>query len=123
MLSIDRETLQADAWTRVYVLELDLGNGRVKVEGRTDVRYSRDARGGPELESGASGCHYGEPFMIGDVEAWSAVMEDYYLAVFADEAAMRAGGRELATKWGERLPVGIYRVLMRAVAIGAEGQC
>jgi hypothetical protein len=109
MLSIDRTTLDAGTWVELWVLEFDLEYRHVQVNGRAQVSYTPQGRMGPELESGDTGGCYSEPHMIGDVEVWIA--EEHRLAVFADEASMRAGARNLARNWGEDLPVGIYRVL------------
>jgi hypothetical protein len=109
MLSVDRATLKAGESIRLCVLELDAEHGRVLVDGWEDVLYALSGKRGPELQSGATGCRYAEPEMFGEVEMWGA--GDRGLAIFADEASMRAGGLELVKLAGERMPVGIYRVL------------
>jgi hypothetical protein len=57
------------------------------------------------------GARQSQPQTIGGVQLWNA--DEHYLAIFADEAAMRDGGRQLARAWGDQLPVGIHCVLDR----------
>ncbi len=109
MLTTDISTLKADTASRLYVLEFDMEHGRVQVFGQGDVYYSRSRRGEPFLESGQTGGCYTDPQMVADMQVWSA--EEHFLAVFPDEASMRAGGRQIIRERGDELPTGIYRVL------------
>jgi hypothetical protein len=111
MLTADIGTLAAGAASRLYVLEFDVEYGRVQAFGEGEVYCSCNGRGEPYLESGQTGGCYSQPQTIGGVQLWNA--EEHYLAVFADEAAMRAGGRQLTQAWGDQLPVCIHRVLDR----------
>jgi hypothetical protein len=110
MLTTDISTLQAGVPSRRWLLEFDREYGHVQVFGQGDVCYSRSGRGESFLESRETGGCYTEPQTIADVQLWNA--EEHFLAVFPDEASMRAGGRQLAREWGGRLPAGIHRVLI-----------
>src|SRR5215471_19222942 len=91
MLPVDISTLKTEEVNRVHVLEFDTEHGHVQVFGKGDVYCYPPRRGsGPTLESGATGGCYSEPQMIGDVQLWAA--EEHSLAIFPDEASMRAGG-------------------------------
>ena len=111
MLTVDISSLTPGAPSRLFMLEFDTEYGRVQAFGQGDVCYSRSGRGDPYLESGETGGCYTDPQTIADVELWNA--EEHFLAVFPDEASMRAGGHQLAGAWGDRLPAGIHRVLVQ----------
>jgi len=108
MLTMDATTLANGG--RVWAIEFDTEYGHVQTFGEAEVHYYLPRRGnGATLESGATGGCYSEPQVLGDVEIWNA--EEHYLAVFSDQAAMLAGGAQLAAAWGNDLPIGIYRVI------------
>lgn len=110
MLTVDITTLLAEVPTDVYAIEYDLEYGTLKTFGATDVAYyPTTGRGEATLESGNTGGCYTEPQDISDVQIWTS--EHGVFAVFADEASMRDGGRQLAAHWGDQLPVGIHRRL------------
>lgn len=109
MLTTDTATLKVGAASRLYVLEFDMEHGWVQLFGQGDVYYSHSGRGETFLESGETGGCYTNPQMVADMQVWSA--EEHFLAVFPDEASMRAGGRRIIREWGEELPTGIHRAL------------
>jgi hypothetical protein len=111
MLSVDHAALKEGQANRLYVLELDLGSGRVMVQGEVDIAYEAGGKFAPRLTSGASGGRYRNPHMVGEVALWEEHDSQRYLAIFADEQSMRNGGRELVTASGDVMPVGIYRAL------------
>jgi len=108
MLTMDAATLAGGG--RAWVTEFDTEHGHVQVYGPGEVAYHPARPGGEAvLESAATGGCYTGPQVIGEVQIWNA--EEHYLAVFPDEASMRAGGRQLAEAFGDALPAGIHRVL------------
>jgi hypothetical protein len=108
MLTVDVAALPPGGH-RLWVIEADMEYGHATA-GHTTVGLARDGRGGLYVESDDTGGCYTEPTVIdGDVEAWFA--EQHFLAVFPDEASMRAGGRRLAAALGKRLPVGVHQVI------------
>lgn len=95
MLTMDVTALAAGELMAAWVIEFDTEYGQVQTLGAAEVCWWQPRRGeGGTLESAATGGCYSEPQVLGEVEVWNA--EEHYLAVFADEASMRAGGRALA---------------------------
>lgn len=109
MLTINVKALPRERSQRLWALEFDREHGHVQTFGEADIFPTVDGHGQLFLESARTGGCYDEPFVLADVELWTA--EDHYLAVFATEDAMRDGGRRLADAWGDELPVGVHRVL------------
>lgn len=106
MCTIPFANLPANQPTRVWALEIDLEHGAVQTLGEAEVVACPSDRDGPTLMSVSTGGCYDEPQLVGGVELYNA--EDHYLAVFADEASMRAGAQDLIAGFGDRLPVGLY---------------
>jgi hypothetical protein len=94
---------------RLWVIEADLEYGHATA-GPAAVSIGRDGHGSLYIESAATGGCYTERAVIdGEVEAWFT--EDHFIALFPAEAPMRDGGRRLVVALGDRVPIGVHRVI------------
>ena len=107
MLTVD-VTARQPGEHQLWVIEADLEHGHATA-GLAGVHLARGGGGSLYVESDATGGCYTEPAPVGQVEVWSA--EEHILALFPSEAAMRAGGQQLAGLYGRSLPFGVYCVL------------
>jgi hypothetical protein len=94
---------------QLWAIEADMEYGHATA-GLAGVQVARDGHGRLYIESAVTGGCYTEPAVIGgEVEAWFT--EQHFIAVFPAEPPMRDGGRRLASTFGDRMPVGVRRVI------------
>ena len=114
MLTVDATTAPPGEH-QLWVIEADMEHGHATA-GRATVYLDRDGDGRPYIESARTGGCYTDPAVIGgQVQAWYA--EEHFIALFADEEAMRAGGQQLASTIGPELPIGVHRAI---TALGTD---
>jgi hypothetical protein len=104
---------------QLWMIEADLEYGHATA-GLASVSLNRDGHGELYIESYTTGGCYRGPSIIngsGDdndnniVETWNA--EKHFIALFRDEESMWAGAQQLVAGFGDRLPVGVARVIIR----------
>ena len=101
-LSLDLQTLPPAGSVDVWVLEFNDESSYVWSAEKKPVIVSRHPLG---LESTVSGGYYSDPQPNGQVELFTC--EDSCMALFADEAAMKAGAAHLVASWGDEMSVGV----------------